>query len=128
WPRLRLFDDEGGGWAMPSISAPVQVRETDQGYEVTCEVPGMEEKDLEVTVAGDRLTIRGEKRAEKDEKRAGYMLSERRYGSFQRSVRLPDDVDPEKIAATLRNGVLTLDLPRSAEARQKVRRVEVKRS
>jgi len=131
WPLARgLFDDRL--WRMPAleINAPaVDVTETDKAYTVSAELPGMDEKDIEVTLSDDQLTIKGEKRQEKDERRKGYHLTERRYGMFQRSFGLPAGVDPSKISAEFARGVLTLTLPKSAEAQKKQpRRIEVKGS
>ena len=93
-------------------AAPVvDVVEKDKEYEITAELPGLDEKNIEVKLSDDVLTIKGEKKEEKEEKQKDYYLSERRYGSFQRSFRLPDGVDAEKIEARFKNGVLTLSLP-----------------
>ena len=102
------------------------VVETDDGVEISLELPGMEQKDVEVTLTGDSLTVRGEKKIEKQEKKKGYYMSERSYGSIYRTIPLPPGVDADKADATFRNGVLTVRLPQTAEAKEKVKRVEVK--
>jgi HSP20 family protein len=140
----RLFEEfEGGFWGLPSRrsmigmqpfwnreeswAAPaVDVSESDKAYEITAELPGLAEKDIEVKVANGGLTIKGEKQEEKEEKRRDYHLSERRYGAFQRAFRLPEGVDPEKIEASFRNGVLTVTLPKSAEAQKAEKKIAVK--
>ncbi len=141
----RLFDDFAMSWSgwpfgrrmledwpmrMPeaAVSAPaVDFAETDQGYRITAELPGMEGKDVEVGVSDDILTIKGEKREEKDESRKGYRLSERSYGMFQRSFALPAGVDAAKISAEFAKGVLAVTLPKTEQARQKkARKIEVK--
>jgi HSP20 family protein len=104
------------------------VVETDNGVEVTIELPGLEEKDVEVTLSDDALTVKGEKKIERKEEKKGYYMSERSYGSVFRSIPLPPGVDADKAEATFRNGVLTVRLPQSNEAKAKVRKVELKTS
>ncbi len=141
----RLFDDFSGGmWRSPfgrplfDIEAfrraerafgavpAVDVTQTDKGYEITAELPGMEEKDIDVKVTNDVLTIRGEKRDEKEEKKKDYYVRERSFGSLERSFQLPADVDPDKISASFKKGVLTLMLPKSAEAQKAEKKIDVK--
>ncbi|MGQ0676301.1 MAG: Hsp20/alpha crystallin family protein, partial [Rhodospirillales bacterium] len=98
---------------------------TDQAIEVTAELPGMEEKDVELVVQDDVLTIRGEKKFEKEEKNKDYHMVERQYGSFQRSFTLPDIVDREKIAAKFDKGVLNVTLPKSAKAKERTRKIQI---
>ena len=140
----RLFDRFAGGFGLPafrrmfnvdpawrsessfSFSAPaVDVTEDDKAYTITAELPGLEEKNLDVTVSGDMLTLKGEKHYEKDEKDKNRYMSERAYGSFQRSFALPDGIDRDKIAADLAKGVLTITLPKTAQAQQQ-QKIEVK--
>jgi HSP20 family protein len=103
----------------------VDIAEKDNAYEITAELPGMEEKDIEVKYAGGAITIKGEKTEEKEEKKKDYHLSERRYGSFQRSFSLPDGVDVDKVAASFKNGVLTVTLPKSAEAQKSEKKIAI---
>lgn len=139
----RLFEDfDGGFWRTPASSlfegTPARKRgagapaadivERDKDYQVTVELPGMEQKDLELKVSNDFLTIKGEKRAEKKETEKGYYLSERSYGAFQRSFTLPTGVDADRIEADFKNGVLTVTLPKKPEAIQAERKIEVKAS
>ncbi len=153
WPfgRLRremdrLFDDfELGSWRSPLRALAdvepffrgevtwgkvpaVDVADTAAAYEITAELPGMDEKDIEVKFADGTLTIKGEKKEEKEERKKDYYMSERRYGSFQRSFNVPDGVEAEKIAATFKNGVLTVTLPKSPEAQKKEKKIEVKKA
>jgi HSP20 family protein len=107
------------------LAPAVDIVEKDHAYEVTAELPGMSEKDIEVKLAGGMLTIKGEKSEEKEEKTKDVHVSERRYGSFQRSFSVPEDVDADKLAATVRNGVLTVTMPKSAEAKKKERKISV---
>ena len=102
------------------------VVETEGGVEVSVELPGMEQRDVEVSLTGDSLTIKGEKRIETQEEKRGYYVSERSYGSVYRTIPLPPGVDADKAEATFKNGVLTVRLPQTAEAKEKVKRVEVK--
>ena len=93
---------------------------------VTAELPGISDKDVEVSVAGDILTIRGEKRAEHEEKSGDATYMERRFGSFSRSVRLPFEIKDERVDAKFKDGLLTIHLPKPAELQKAVRRIEVK--
>lgn len=132
WPTSfgrALFDSEPLwqgrlGWR----SAPaVDIVERDNAYQVTAELPGLDEKDVEVSVEDGSLTIRGEKREEKEEKKKGYHLQERRYGSFERTLRLPEGVDPEKIDARFSKGVLTVTLPKQAGVQKRAKKIDIKR-
>lgn len=129
-PSLRrMFDAEPLWQNLPSVgfaTPAVDVAEDDKAYHITAELPGMSEKDIEVSLSGDTLTIKGEKRDEKEEKAKNYHVSERHYGSFQRSFTLPDRIDRDKIDASFSAGVLTLTLPKTAEAVQQQKKIEVK--
>ena len=102
------------------------VVETDKGVEVSIELPGLDEKEVEVTLTDEALTIRGEKKIERREEKRGYYVSERSYGSIYRSIPLPAGVDSDKAEATFKNGVLTVRLPQSPEAKAKVKKIAVK--
>lgn len=106
----------------------VDITESDRGYEIAAELPGMDEKDIEVKVANGGLTIRGEKQEEKEEKKKDYYLQERRFGSFERTFRLPDGVDTDKIEAAFKKGVLTVTLPKTPEAQKAEKKIAVKAS
>ena len=140
----RLFDDFGwGSWQpfprslfaaeplfrrglMRATMPAVDLVESDKAYEVTAELPGMDEKNIDVKVTDGRLTIKGEKQEEKEEKKKDYYLHERRFGSFERSFELPESVDAEKIEASFKKGVLTVTLPKKAEAQKPAKKIEVK--
>ena len=110
-----------------SLASPaVDLTEEASGYKITAELPGMTEKDIDVAVSGDVVTLKGEKRQEREDKTENYHISERSYGSFQRSFYIPEGVDRDKIAAEFSKGVLTLTLPKSAEAQKASKKIEVK--
>jgi len=96
---------------------------------VTAELPGVEEKDLDVTLANGMVTVRGEKRTEHDEqnKDKNWHVVERSYGSFSRTVPLPFDPDPAKVEAKFDNGVLRIHLPKPPEVAQKQQKIEIKK-
>ena len=141
----RVFDRFAGGFAMPSwrrmfdvepvrrlersftFTMPaIDVAENGKTYKITAELPGMEPGDVNVSVNGDTLTIKGEKRQEKEEKEENYYMSERSFGSFERSFSLPAGVDRDKITSELAKGVLTVTLPKTKEAQQQAKKIEVK--
>ena len=140
----RMFDDFGWGSSLafrrslfatePVFSRgltrtnmpAVDVVESERAYEVTAELPGIDEKNIEVKVANGILTMRGEKQEEKEEKKKDYYLQERHYGSFERSFEIPEGVDPDKIEAIFKKGVLTVTLPKKVEAQKPAKKVEVK--
>jgi HSP20 family protein len=106
----------------------VDIAEKEKEYEITAELPGLDENNVEVKFADGILSIKGEKREEKEEKKKDYYLSERRFGSFQRSFQIPEGIDADKIAATFKNGVLTVTLPKSPEAQKKERKIAIKKA
>ncbi len=104
----------------------VDIVEKDDAFEVTAELPGLDEKNVEVKLVDGGLTIKGEKQEEKEEKKKGYYLHERHYGAFERSFTLPEGVDADKIEAAFRNGLLKVTLPKTAEAQKAVKKIDVK--
>lgn len=98
------------GW-----SPPFELKETDKAYVLQAEVPGLGPDEIQVAVADDMLTIRGEKRETRDEKGPDYYWSERRYGAFSRRLPLPPGADPSKVSAELKHGLLTVHLPKSPQ-------------
>jgi HSP20 family protein len=114
------------GW---SVSAPVaDIVDLKKEIQVRVELPGMEEKDIEVEVSDNMLTIKGERKEEREEgeKEGRYYLSERRYGSFERSLRLPESADRDKPEATFSKGVLTIKFPKTKDALQKTKKIQIK--
>jgi HSP20 family protein len=103
----------------------VDLVEKADGYRITAELPGIDEKNIEVKLCNGMLMIKGEKQESKEEKDTNYVMSERRYGSFQRGFRLPEGIDPNRIEARFEKGILTVTLPKTEEAR-KEKKIEVK--
>ena len=141
----RLFDDFGRGfWRLPSrrsifdvepiwggevtwdATPVVDIAESEKAYELTAELPGMDEKNVEVKVANGNLIIKGEKQEEKEEKKKNYYMRERNFGSFERRFELPEGVDADKIEASFKKGVLMLTLPKKLEAQKPAKKIEVK--
>jgi len=104
----------------------VNVAETDKEFEITAELPGINDKDVDVTLADGVLTVKGEKREEKEDKDKNYYLAERSYGSFQRSFRLPDNADQNKISAAVAKGVLTVTIAKKAASRPAEKEKKIK--
>lgn len=128
----RMFEDAFGRSFMTGTTAMtmprMDVQETDKDIEVTVELPGVDEKDVTIDLTGDLLTIKGEKKEEHETKDEGRHLVERSYGSFARSVRLPYVIDTDTAEATFDKGVLTVRLPKPAEARTAPKRIEIKKA
>lgn len=105
------------------FSPSMEVTETDSAIEISTELPGMEEKDIDITLGEGLLTIRGEKKFEKDEKKKHYRLIERSYGAFERTVAVPHGVDAAAVKASMTKGVLKVEVPKPAAA--KARQVKI---
>jgi HSP20 family protein len=124
-----LFTNFERGWTATvgtRLTPRMDVIEHDDRIELTAELPGLEEKDVEVTLVGDVLTLRGEKKLEKEEMEDERRVVERSYGSFSRSIQLPAGVKPEDIQASLAKGVLTITVPIPPQAKSDARRIAVK--
>ena len=119
-----VFGENGDELA---LDLRVDTSEDDKAYHVTAELPGMTEKDIEVTFADNMLTISGEKKEEKEVKEENYHRRERSFGSFRRSFTLPTAVDEAKIAASFKDGVMTIDLPKSKAAQKKAKKITIQR-
>ena len=137
----RLFDRFGSGFGFPSLrrmfdieprsaftfSVPaIDMSEDEKAYKISAELPGIDAKDIDVSVTGDMLVLKGEKRQEKEEKDKNYHFSERTYGSFQRAFELPASVDRNHVSADFAKGVLTITLPKTVGAQKPVKKIEVK--
>ena len=111
---------------MPEISSfKMNVAELEDRYEINAELPGTDEKDINLSVEDGFLCIRGEKKAQKEDEKKGYYLKECSYGSFSRTVQLPDNIADDKIAAHFENGVLTIDIPKKTPSAAKSRKITI---
>jgi HSP20 family protein len=127
--RRSMFDFESLRQRVTGVSTCVDLVEREQAYEVTAELPGLAEANVRVEVRGDSLHLSGEKQdTTTSTPVAGYHLRERQFGAFERSFRLPADVDRDKIAATFEQGVLTVTLPRRAGSEPQARKIEIRAS
>jgi len=119
--EMERFFDRFGDWEFPELRAlgewtpSLDLSETKDAFVVKAEIPGIEPKEIQVSLESQMLTIKGEKKQEKEEKDEQYYRVERGYGAFMRSVRLPAPVDGGKVAATFKNGLLTVTLPKAPE-------------
>ena len=127
----RLFDDFTRGFPTLSMMPPggmlmpvTDVTETDKEIEISAELPGLEDKDVQINLSDNVLTIKGEKKAEKERKEKDFRMVERSYGAFERTIELPEGVNPDSIKATIAKGVLTVTVPKPAPAQAKT--IEVK--
>ncbi|WP_245424205.1 Hsp20/alpha crystallin family protein [Methylovirgula sp. 4M-Z18] len=122
FPRLGARSDLG----LRSSGLVVDVAEHEKDYEITAEVPGIDQKDVEVKIANGLLVIKGEKKREAEEKGKDYYLSERHYGTFERSFQIPSGVDADKIEASFDKGVLKVTLPKSPDAQKTAKTIPIK--
>ncbi|HEX9071261.1 MAG TPA: Hsp20/alpha crystallin family protein [Pseudolabrys sp.] len=126
----RLFEDFSRGFptiagnGATALMPSMDVTETDKEIEITAELPGLEEKDVQINVADNILTIRGEKKAEKEQKDKNYRLVERSYGAFERTLELPEGVNADAIKANISKGLLKVTVPKPAPTQAK--KIEVK--
>jgi HSP20 family protein len=134
WPHDldRFFDDAFAGFGFGPVApdervfAPrVDVSESDEAYTVTADLPGLEEKDIQISLEDGVLTIEGKVESEKDEDRKGLRYAERMRGSFQRALELPGEIDETKVAATYKQGVLTVMLPKQPVPKPEVRTIPI---
>jgi HSP20 family protein len=108
-----------------NVTPAIDIVEKDKAFEVTAELPGLDAKNIDLQLSEGILTIKGEKQEEKEEKTKDRYVSERRYGSFRRSLQVPGTVDADKIEANFKSGVLTVTLPKSPEAQKKQKTIPV---
>jgi HSP20 family protein len=129
-----VFKDFGRGipaWGPAgngAMSLKLNVAETDKAMEVTADIPGVDSKDIEVQLKDGVLTIKGEKKFEKDDKQKDYHVVERSYGMFERAFTVPTDIVADKVEATFDKGVLKITLPKAPESQAKVQKIDVKPS
>jgi HSP20 family protein len=133
----RVFDNFLGG--LPSLASlrhgfPVEqgltptldVKENEKEIVVKADLPGIDEKDINLTIHDGVLSLRGEKKSERTDERENYHVMERSYGSFQRSIRLPETIDEDKVDARFDKGVLTVTLPKRADMVKTQKKIEIK--
>lgn len=125
--RAGAFDVEplwrrGGSLAAP----PVDIVDKGKFYEISADLPGFDEKNIDILLSNGNLIIKGEKKEEKEEKKENYYLQERHFGSFERTFGVPQDVEADKIQAKFEKGVLTVTLPKNAEAQRPAKKIDVK--
>ena len=135
----RLFDDVFGGFGLPSLFGPalrqmpmapkIDVSETDNEIQVTAEMPGIDQNNVQVLLEDDRLIIRGEKKEEHEDedKNRNYHVRERVQGAFSRTLPLPFAPDPNQVKAQFKDGVMTITIPKPQEVKQKQHRIEVQK-
>lgn len=121
---FRRFEDTFG--ALSKLSPRADLKETDKSITITAELPGVVEADIDVTVSDGRLTIRAEKKAETRKDEDNFHLSERHYGSVQRTFALPEAADADKATATFKDGVLSVDVPKKPSAKTASKKIPVK--
>lgn len=128
-----LFDDFFRGFEMePSFgshgrfSPKVDITESDKEIRVSAELPGMDEKDIDITLNNDSLTIKGEKKEEKEDKGKDYYRMERSYGTFCRTIPLPVEIETDKVNAQYKKGILTVKIPKSVKAIEEKKKITVK--
>lgn len=130
----RMFDSFFQGVNVPytksagidaMISPRINITETTDNYQISAELPGVNEQDVDVSVANRMLTIKGERKEEKNEQERNYHRIESAYGAFQRVVTLPEDADKDNINANFKNGILTIIIPKSAEALAETRKINI---
>ena len=122
----RGFDIEPFESRLGAFSPKVDVTESDKEIKISAELPGMEEKDIDVSLQNDMLTIKGEKKEEKEDKGKDYYRMERSYGSFSRTIPLPVEVETDKVDARFKNGLLSITLPKTAKAVAETKKIAVK--
>lgn len=133
----RLFSDFFGETFLPSwwrgtiapslsFSPAIDISKGEKELRITAEIPGLDSKDVHISAADGYITIKGEKSQESKEEQDGYVRQERSFGSFHRTIPLPDTADTDKAEASFKNGVLTLHIPNKAGAASKQRKIEIK--
>ena len=130
----RLFDNFFGGFevepfigrGLGGFSPSVDIKESDKDIRVSVELPGMDDKDVNVLLGKDSLTIKGEKKEEKEDKGKNYYRMERSYGSFSRTIPLPAEIDTDRAKAEFKKGLLTVTLPKTAQAIKQTKKISVK--
>ena len=123
---FRSFDMEPFESRLGAFTPKVDVVESDKEIKITAELPGMDEKDIDVSLQNDMLTIKGEKKEEKEDKGKDYYRMERSYGSFSKTLALPIEVETDKVEARFKKGVLSITIPKTARAVAETKKIAVK--
>jgi HSP20 family protein len=123
---FRGFDIEPFGRRYTSFTPDVEVSESDKEIKISAELPGLDEKDIDVSLTNGTLTIRGEKKEAKESNEKGYHMKERSYGSFKRSIPLYSEIETDKVDAHFKKGVLSITLPKSAKEIEEKKKIKVK--
>ena len=131
-----VFDDLFTNWQWPTVTQAFEgknifeprldVTETEKELKVTVELPGMDEKDIDLSLSNNALTIKGEKREEKEDRTHGHYRIERSYGSFQRTIPMPCEIDGDKVEATFKKGVLSITLPKNEQGQCQSKKINIK--
>lgn len=123
WPLMRVRPFE---WRMQEFSPSIDIIDEEKNIRIEAEVPGMNPEDIDITVTRDSIIVKGEKKSESEEERQGVRYSERSFGSFQRVIPMPADIETDRIEARFKNGVLDIILPRSEQSLQQSRKIQIK--
>ena len=123
---FRGFEIEPFKGRFSAFSPSIDVKESDKEITVAAELPGMDDKDIEISLTKDSLSIKGQKKEEKEDKGKDYYRMERSYGSFSRSIALPSEIDMDKVKAEFKKGLLTVTLPKTAKAIKETKKIPVK--
>lgn len=127
-PLLRPLPDVEAFWRRDlgfNVTPAIDIVEKEKAFELTAELPGLDVKDIDIQLDNGTLTIKGEKQEQKEEKTKDRYVSERRYGSFRRSLQVPGSVDTGKIEASYKGGVLTITMPKSPDAQNNQKTIPV---
>lgn len=125
WPSLHEPFRHLSGRLAEWLSPAAEASSNDTTYSINMELPGVAEKDIKLTVDNGMVSVRGEKRSEREEKGDTWYFSERQFGAFERSFRLPADVDEDAIRADLKDGILTITMPRKARSDKTAKQIEI---
>ncbi|MBN2255639.1 MAG: Hsp20/alpha crystallin family protein [Deltaproteobacteria bacterium] len=123
---FRDFAIEPFGEVREQFAPHIDVKEDEKTFIITAELPGMDDKDIDILLERNMVTLKGEKKEEKEEKEENYWHVERRYGSFQRVIPLPEEVDTDKASATFKKGILHITVPKTEQAKAAVKKITVK--